>query len=146
MAMMTGMKLDMKNRERNDMAVAGFRNFLLAAFMAAMISAVSADELAGLMDPTQPLFGAAAAVAAQKPASSGLQSTFISAGQRRAVINGRTYKMGDKFSGGVITDIQPYEVVLKRAGGETRLRLLPRLAKQMHMVKVPVNSHEGGHK
>lgn len=142
---MTGMKLDMKNRGRDDLAVAGFRNFLLAALMAAMMSAVSADELAGLMDPTQPLFGAATA-AAQKPASSGLQSTFISAGQRRAVINGRTYKMGDKFSGGVITDIQPYEVVLKRAGGETRLRLLPRLAKQMHMVKVPVNSQEGGHK
>lgn len=142
--MITGMKLDTNKRESSGMAAAAWRKLASAAFLAAMISTAWAnDDLAGLVDPTQPLFGAA--VAAQK-SSSGLQSTFISAGQRRAVINGRTYKMGDKFSGSVITDIQPYEVVLRQAGRETRLRLLPKLAKEMRRVQAPVNSQEGGHK
>lgn len=117
----------------------------VVVLMAVTMSAASAnDNFAGLMDPTQPLFGAAAA--AQRPAGSGLQSTFISAGQRRAVINGRTYRTGDKFSGGVITDIQPYEVVLKQAGRETRLRLLPKLVKGMQRVQAPASSQEGGPK
>jgi hypothetical protein len=73
-----------------------------------------------------------------------LQSTFISTSQRRAVISGKTYTVGDKFGGGVIADIQPYEVVLKQAGRETRLRLLPKLVKETYVVKVPANSQEGG--
>ncbi len=75
-----------------------------------------------------------------------LQSTFISASQRRAVISGKSYTVGDKFGGGTITDIQPYEVVLKKADRETRLRLLPKLAKETYVVKVPVGSQEGGQK
>lgn len=128
------------------MAGVRFRRLAWAVFAAATISTAAADDFAGLVDPTQPMFGAAAAAAAQRSAGSGLQSTFISAGQRRAVINGRTYRTGDKYAGGVITDIQPYEVILKQAGRETRLRLMPKLAKEMHMVQVPVNSQEGGQK
>jgi hypothetical protein len=79
----------------------------------------------------------------QRPTGSALQSTFVSASQRRAVINGRTYRVGDKFGGGMITDIQPYEVVVKQAKRETRLRLLPKLAKETHLIKVPANSQEG---
>jgi hypothetical protein len=85
-----------------------------------------------------------AGAAAAKPTGPMLQSTFISASQRRAVISGRSYTVGDKLGGGTITDIQPYEVVLKKADRETRLRLLPKLAKETQMVKVPVGSQEGG--
>jgi hypothetical protein len=89
---------------------------------------------------------ATGAGAAGRSTGSALQSTFVSASQRRAVINGRTYKVGDKYGGGTITDIQPYEVVVKQANRETRLRLSPKLAKETHVVKVPVSSQEGGKK
>lgn len=104
------------------------------------------DVLAGLVDPTRPSYGGAAAGDAEYHAGPALQSTFVSSSLRRAVISGRSYAVGDKFGGAVIADIQPYEVVLKQAGRETRLRLLPRLAKETHVVKVPVNSQEGGQK
>jgi len=105
------------------------------------------DSLAGLVDPTQPAYsGTSGGTAASKPAGPLLQSTFISTSQRRAVISGKSYKVGDKFGGGVITEIQPYEVVMKRAGKESHLRLLPKLAKETFIVKVPANSQEGGQK
>ncbi|GAB4512075.1 MAG: hypothetical protein Tsb0026_15740 [Sulfuricaulis sp.] len=121
------------------------RLVVLVAGMAGVISGARADDFAGLADPTQPVYGVAAATGAvAKPTGPALQSTFISASQRRAVISGRSYKVGDKFGGGTITDIQPYEVVLKKADRETRLRLLPKLAKETYMVKVPASSQEGG--
>jgi hypothetical protein len=35
---------------------------------------------------------------------------------------------------------------MKRAGKESHLRLLPKLAKETFIVKVPANSQEGGQK
>jgi hypothetical protein len=113
--------------------------------LAGIATSSLADDLAGLADPTQPLYGAATG-GAQRPVGSALQSTFISASQRRAVINGRTYKVGDKYGGGTITDIQPFEVVVKKTDRETRLRLLPKLAKETYVVKVPAGSREEGRK
>jgi hypothetical protein len=99
------------------------------------------------VDPTQPTHsGISGGTAASKPAGPLLQSTFISTSQRRAVISGKSYAVGDKFGGGTIIDIQPYEVVLKHSVRETRLRLLPKLAKEINFVKVPANSQEGGQK
>jgi hypothetical protein len=123
----------------------------LAVLVAGMVGFVAGsqanDSLAGLVDPTQPAFsGTSGGTAASKPAGPLLQSTFISTSQRRAVISGKSYKVGDKFGGGVITEIQPYEVVMKRAGKESHLRLLPKLAKETFIVKVPANSQEGGQK
>ena len=137
---MAGMKLDTRNGRRTGSTVL---RVVVAMGMAVIASNSLADEFAGLADPTQPLHGAAVA-AAQRQTGSALQSTFVSASQRRAVINGRTYKVGDKYGGGTITDIQPYEVVLKQANRETRLRLLPKLAKETQVVKLPVGSREGG--
>lgn len=113
--------------------------------LAGLATASLADDIAGLADPTQPVYGTAdgKSAAAAAPATA-LQSTFVSASQRRAVINGRTYKVGDKYGGGVIADIQPYEVVVKQANRESRLRLMPKLAKQAHRVRVPAKSREGG--
>lgn len=140
---MAGMKLDTRTGKSG-----GLRRVVrwaMALGLAGFMAPVSADALEGLADPTRPAFSVAGgAGTTTRPTGSALQSTFISASQRRAVIYGRTYKVGDKYNGGTITDIQPYEVVVKQANRETRLRLLPKLARQTHMVKVPVGSQEGG--
>jgi hypothetical protein len=112
-----------------------------------MISVCQAESIpAGLADPTQPSFGGgmASRSADRKPTGPVLQSTFVSSSQRRAVISGRPYKVGDKFGGGVITDIQPYEVIVRQADQVTRLRLLPKVVKENYLVKVPANGQEGG--
>lgn len=91
----------------------------------------AADELGNLPDPTRPQVGAEAPAPVQ-PVATGpeLQSTMISTAFRRAVISGRTYRPGDRVDGAVLTDIQPYEVTLRRGTRETRLRLLPKLVKE----------------
>ena len=140
------MKLDIKMSKRNRIYRSVCRTLTIIAGVAGLGSAALADDYAGLPDPTQPPYSGAVAGTGTvtKSASKGLQSTFISANQRRAVINGRSYGVGDSYAGGTITDIQPYEVVWKKADRETRLRLLPKLAKEMSVVKVPANSQEGG--
>jgi hypothetical protein len=140
---MAGMKLDIRNNKEAGILRAVLQAVLVTAGLAGIMTNSLADDFAGLVDPTQPLYGAAAG-SAQRPTGSALQSTFVSASQRRAVINGRTYKVGDKYGGGTITDIQPYEVVVKQANRETRLRLLPKLAKETYVVKVPASSREEG--
>ena len=139
------MKLDIRNSKEATLRRAILQWVLVLTGLAGLMVNAVAEDFAGLADPTQPLYGAAA-TRAQRPTGSALQSTFVSANQRRAVINGRTYKVGDKYGGGMITDIRPYEVVVKQANHETRLRLLPKLAKETHMVKVPTDGQEGGKK
>ncbi|HLD13254.1 MAG TPA: hypothetical protein VJB18_00895 [Burkholderiales bacterium] len=92
----------------------------------------ASEELSKLPDPTRPYRPGAETPAGAREATTGseLQSTMISPTFRRAIISGRTYKVGDRIDGAVIADIQPYEVTLKRSGRETRLRLLPRLTKE----------------
>jgi MSHA biogenesis protein MshK len=140
------MKLDTGNSRKFGIRSVVMRTVVAAVSLAGIMTESLADDFAGLADPTQPAYsmatGAGAAVA--RPTGPALQSTFITASQRRAVISGRSYKVGDSYGGGKIADIQPYEVVVKQANRETRLRLLPKLAKQTHMVKVPVGSQEGG--
>ena len=143
-----GTKLDTcSNREAGFWFVA-CRAALIVAGLAGFVAGSQAnDSLAGLVDPTQPAYsGTSGGTAASKPTGPLLQSTFISTSQRRAVISGKSYTVGDKFGGAVIADIQPYEVVLKKANRETRLRLLPKLVKKTYVVKVPANSQEGGQK
>jgi len=94
--------------------------------------AASPMDLKGLPDPTRPYTaGPGAVTSAPTPEATGpvLQSTMISPTGRRAVISGRSYRVGDKIDGAVITDIQPYEVTLKRGDRVNRLRMLPRLVK-----------------
>ncbi len=144
---MTGMKLDIRNSTRAGVYCSVLRMVVVLAGLAGIVPGSLADDFSGLADPTQPAYGAvAAASAAARPTGPVLQSTFITVSQRRAVISGRSYVVGDKFGGGTITDIQPYEVVTKRADRETRLRLLPKLAKETHLVKVPADSQEKWHR
>jgi len=139
-----GMKIDLNMCKRSGI-FRGAMQALAAAILAGLAADAAADSFSGLADPTQPAYTATAgAVAVAKPRGPQLQSTFISVSQRRAVISGKTYVVGDKFGGGIITDIQPYEVVMKKAERETRLRLLPKLAKETILVKVPAESIEGG--
>jgi hypothetical protein len=142
---MAGMKLDTRNGKRTGSAV--LRVVVAVMGLAGTATNSLADDFAGLADPTQPAYSmATGAGTATRSTGSALQSTFVSASQRRAVINGRTYKVGDKYGGGTIMDIQPYEVVVKKTNNETRLRLLPKLAKETYVVKVPASSREEGQK
>lgn len=107
---------------------------------------VGAEDLPeGLVDPTRPS-GAAMADVAEYHSGPVLQSTFISSGNRRAVISGRTYRVGDRVGSGVITDIQPYEVVLQQGARESRLRLLPKLTKEVQVLRTGTGNEEGRNK
>ena len=112
-----------------------------------VICPVRAEDLPeGLTDPTSPSMGSVTADAAESRSGSGLQSTFISSGSRRAVIGGRSYKIGDRMGSSVITDIQSYEVTLKQGTRETHLRLLPKLTKETQAAHGGKDSQEGRNK
>jgi MSHA biogenesis protein MshK len=97
----------------------------ILAFSLLSTAAAAQDDWESLPDPTRPV------MARQAPAGGlALQSTFISPSRRVAVINGRTLGLGERVGDAVIADIRPYEVVLNKNGRETRLRMLPRLAKE----------------
>lgn len=90
--------------------------------------------LGELPDPTRPLGERAATprptpIPVQPPANV-LQSILIAPQRRLAMINGRMFSVGDHLGDAVVTEIQPYEVVLQRSGQEVRMRLLSRLNKQ----------------
>ncbi|MHB8743026.1 MAG: hypothetical protein ACYC9L_07840 [Sulfuricaulis sp.] len=140
-----GTKLDTPITSRaRGIYLAARRAAVLALGLGAVSVTSANDALSGLPDPTRPSYVSVTTAGAKVPwIGPELQSTFISTSRRRAVISGRSYKVGDKFGGGIITEIQPYEVVWKQAGREKRLRLLPRLAKQMSFVTVPADSLEG---
>lgn len=96
------------------------------------VSAVAApgEDLSRLQDPTRPQTGVTAETLVPTPDGPVLQSTLISPTSRRATIGGRSYKVGDRVDGGVVTDIQPYEVTLRQGTQLTYLRLLPKLIKE----------------
>ncbi len=91
-------------------------------------AAIAEDGLAGLVDPTRPV-NASVEIVEYLPAGPVLQSTMTAPGMKRAVISGQIYSVGERVGNRVITDIRPYEVILDQAGAETRLRLVPPLAK-----------------
>ena len=142
-----GTKLDIRTSKRGGIGLAARRAVVLVALMAGIVPGSQAeDTVSGLVDPTRPSYVGASAATKTQYSGPVLQSTFVSASRQRAVISGKTYKVGDKFGGATIADIQPYEVVLKQAGRETRLRLLPKLAKETYVVKIPANSQDGEQK
>ncbi len=102
---------------------------VLLGLSASALVAGADDSLSGLADPTRPQWGApeAETVYTGGPV---LQSTFITRGQRRALISGRTYNVGDRLGNAVVENIQSHEVVLKEGARETRLRLVPKLTKE----------------
>ena len=89
----------------------------------------ASELLDGLVDPSRPSSqGAVSTVVHQGGLV--LQSTFVSPSQRVAVISGQRLAVGDRVQGATVTDIQPYQVTLQRAGRDIALRLTPPLAKE----------------
>lgn len=121
---------------------------MIAAIVGVTVACpVRAEDLPeGLADPTSPSMGPATTEAAEYHPGPVLQSTFISYGNRRAVISGRSYRVGDQVGGAVIMDIQAYEVVLKQGVRETHLRLLPKLTKEEQVSQSGKDSQEGRNK
>ena len=109
--------------------------------VAAICGSVSGPVLAGdaLGDPTRPAHFAKSAPSGtvrntkRAPVVSAIR---VSATQKVAVIDGKSYRPGDRVAGGQIVDIELYEVVLRvssrRGGGarEVRMRLVPKLNKE----------------
>ncbi len=91
---------------------------------------------AELVDPTRPYTGHPDALAPR--GGSPLQSTLVSTADRRAVIEGRTYRVGEKVGAETLVAIRPYEVVLRKPDGAERvLRMLPKLTGKMNKDKTP---------
>jgi MSHA biogenesis protein MshK len=136
-----GMKLDVNWYMKT-------RVFIMAVGVVTACAVRAEDLPAGLEDPTRPPMVSAGKSGAAMEYHSGpvLQSTFISSSSRRAVISGRSYGVGDKMDNAVIEDIQPYEVVLKQGARETRLRLLPKLAKEVQILQTGTRNEEGRNK
>ena len=97
------------------MSLAGLLGWLLLAAVPA-----SAGSFA---DPTSPYAGGVA-----RP-TSGLQSVLISGQRKLAVIDGRQVMVGDRVGQAVVTDIQPYRVLLRRGDQTVILKLQPQAIK-----------------
>jgi len=103
---------------------------VVATALSSGVQAAGPEEYGRLPDPTRPQVGVYVSQPADNVVSGPtLQATRISPASRQAMIDGRFYGIGDRINGAVVTDIQPYEVTLKRRTQVTRLRLLPRIAK-----------------
>lgn len=85
--------------------------------------AVAESDLSTLPDPTRP----AAVGESEAVRSRGLTSIRISEHRRHAVIDGQTVSVGDAVSGGVVQDIRPDEVLIRRGDAVSALRLMPEL-------------------
>lgn len=89
----------------------------LAGLLGWLLLAAASASAASFADPTSPYAGGAATP------TSGLQSVLISGQRRLAVIDGRRVMVGDRVGQAVVTDIQPYRVVLRRGGQTVTLKL-----------------------
>ena len=105
------------------------RTVLLCLGLAAMSITAVADPFANLPDPTRPS-GWQDGIGPTASQGMVLQGTTVSANRRIAVINGQRLAVGDRVQGATVTDIQPYQVILQRAGRDITLRLTPPLAKE----------------
>jgi MSHA biogenesis protein MshK len=105
------------------------RGLLFAFLASAGVGASAASAESGLVDPTRPALGVGAVSAPADGGALTLQSTLISPRRRVAVINGRSYTVGERVDGARILAIEPYAVRLDTAQGGRTLRLLPRVKK-----------------
>jgi len=103
---------------------------MLLAGLAGNASARADDAIDSLPDPTRPSLSNEAGSGSVSRQGLQLQSTMISTRSRIAVINGQRLTIGDRIQGASVTEIQPFQVTLQRAGRDIQLRLLPPLAKE----------------
>ena len=99
--------------------VIGTTLFLLSPWLEA------GDARAGMVDPTRPVTFTRAKPVVRSKAGLVLQSTLVSPSRQVVIISGRTYGLGARLNGAVITKIRPYEVTLTRNGRAIPLRFFP---------------------
>ena len=107
-------------------------------FAAASGAAYAEKDISQLPDPTRPqniaaqdfAGGSGGRVRSDSPWL--LESTLIAENRRSAVINGRTYRVGDAIGDAKLVAIESYEVLLEKGSKQIRLRLLPSIAKSEH--------------
>jgi MSHA biogenesis protein MshK len=99
---------------------------VLGLGLASALPARAADVFDGLPDPTRPASALGGGGVTTGVHGLVLQSVLIAPQRRLAVINGHTLAVGERIGDATVADIQPHEVVVKRASGALTLRLVPR--------------------
>ncbi len=105
-----------------------------SVLLLAASSAASAAFAQALRDPTRPPSVVLAEPGGEARGSAGaggmvLQSVIVSGGRRLALIDGRTYTVGDKIGEAKLISISGSEVILRESGGRKVLRLTPNATK-----------------
>jgi MSHA biogenesis protein MshK len=111
-------------------------------------TARAADPFAGLPDPTRPSYaqgeGGADGVSTAVHGLT-LQSILIGPQRRLAVINGQRVAIGERVGDATVAAIRADAVVVRRAGGELTLRLVPRYVSRNAKVEPkPENKSHAG--
>lgn len=101
-----------------------------ALVLALVCSAVLAQSMDDLPDPTRPSGWSEGGSGGAGHDGYVLQATRVSAHERVAVVNGQRVAVGDRIRGATVKDIQPFQVTLQRAGRDITLRLMPLLNKE----------------
>ncbi len=96
---------------------------------------LTAMASAGMVDPTRPATFTRSKPAVRDKAGLVLQSTLVSPDRKIVIISGRTYGLGARVDGAVITNISSYEVTLSRNGRAIPLRFFPKLVKHNPVVE-----------
>jgi hypothetical protein len=99
------------------------------------------DLLDGLADPTRPS-SRGAAVAGVSRGGLVLQSTLVSPERSVAVISGQRLAVGGSIGGAEVLAIRPYEVILRRAGKQSTLRMLPKSDVGKQIVEAAPNAQK----
>lgn len=115
----------------------------VSAALCALFAASAAGQGAAFPDPTRPPEAGAGPQLGAQPATR-LQSVLISAGRRRAVIDGKTVSVGDKVGDATVVRILGSAVVLRRAQGSETLKLFPAVDKTLLRRRHPAQAAPAG--
>jgi MSHA biogenesis protein MshK len=102
-----------------------------AALLLIAVSAATSAYSQTLSDPTRPPSFSESGRDGEPRASVGpvLQSVIVSGGRKLALIDGKTYTVGDKVGEAKLVAISGSEVTLRESGGNKILRLTPDVQK-----------------
>jgi MSHA biogenesis protein MshK len=100
----------------------------VAAALFSLSFALCAESL---QDPTKPLFGTgegelvSAGVTGGRPNSKGLLSVIMSTTRCAAIIDGKTFKLGEKYGNATLVEITPNGILLMGSSGVRSMGLFP---------------------
>ncbi|MFH1045196.1 MAG: hypothetical protein V1796_09205 [Pseudomonadota bacterium] len=108
-----------------DAGMSGVKSGFMLLFVAALAATTAFGQT--LRDPTRPPSFFEPVREGEPGASQGpvLRSVIVSPGRKRALIDGRTYAVGDKVGEAKLIAISASEVTLRESGGNKVLRLTP---------------------